>query len=344
MPVRKRRTAGQVSMQIQPPKDIQDANLREFLDSVYYSNTALQAEVKTLREIAQKQEQQLADRPSTTTPGPRSVATRLVSGGGGVAGPLSPWQRLGAVVSLLFGDDRVVLPQKDDSTNPTLSYGDEDTGDYEESDDVLVTSIAGTATWRRTATAMGAHTTTRAALLNEANSSTNPTVVNDASEPGTGLAKPAASQVSLTANSVEGFRTTETSGLINLGHRGPNGSESEWHVNTEELTGLSGATASTTSLIPAGAYEVHVVVRVTTLITSGDGGTDFDIGDGTDVNAWGAAIAFAAGTTTDSADWTVGPFAILAGGDVTLTCNAGTFNAGAVRVVAFYKLADGPTS
>lgn len=104
-------------------------------------------------------------------------------------------------------------------------------------------------------------------------------------------------------------------------------------AETEE-TALSGATVSATDLIPAGAVVVGVVARVTTLIT---GATTFQIGDGTDADKWGDAIAVAADTTTSAADFTAaGPTLYAAATDVVLTATGSDFTAGAVRLTVHY--------
>lgn len=120
------------------------------------------------------------------------------------------------------------------------------------------------------------------------------------------------------------------------------GSGVEWHVATELLSGLSGASASTTNLVPAGARIMCVSARVTTLI---EGATTFDVGDGTDVDRYGAAIALTAGTTVDETDYTADPMSWSASAqDVTLTANGSNFTAGAVRVSAVYVVPRPPTS
>jgi len=111
---------------------------------------------------------------------------------------------------------------------------------------------------------------------------------------------------------------------------------------TTELTGLSGATATAASLVPAGSLVLAVTTRVTTLIT---GATTFDIGDGTDVDAFGAAIAVAATTTTDLTDYTItAPPIYAAASDIVLTANGGSFSAGAVRITVHYLSATASTS
>lgn len=111
---------------------------------------------------------------------------------------------------------------------------------------------------------------------------------------------------------------------------------------TTELTGLSGATATASSLIPAGSMVIGLGAYVTTAIT---GPASFDIGDGTDVDKFGAAIALAQTTTVDMTDSTVtAPSIYTAATDVVLTANGGTFSTGAVRLVVHYIKLNAPTS
>lgn len=118
-----------------------------------------------------------------------------------------------------------------------------------------------------------------------------------------------------------------TGGLIN-------GALSNIKAVDTELTALSGASVTASNLIPAGSFIIGITVRVTTTIT---GATTFDIGDGIDVDRWGAAIALPAGTTTDITDFTAAGFGqFAAANDVVLTANGANFTAGAVRVTVHY--------
>lgn len=109
-----------------------------------------------------------------------------------------------------------------------------------------------------------------------------------------------------------------------------------------ELTALSGASVTAAGLFPDGVIRLGVSIHVTTTIT---GATSFDIGDGTDVDMFGAAIALSSGTTTNGSDATASPLAaLLAAGDVVLTAVGSDFTAGAVRVVAHYLDITAPTS
>lgn len=110
---------------------------------------------------------------------------------------------------------------------------------------------------------------------------------------------------------------------------------------------LSGATSTASALFPAACIRLGVTARVTTIVTSGDGGTDMNVGDGTDADRYGATIAFAAGTTVDMSNATADPSSggwVGATGDVVFTCNGGTFSGGVVRVCAHYLDLTAPTS
>lgn len=116
-------------------------------------------------------------------------------------------------------------------------------------------------------------------------------------------------------------------------------------VATTELT-LTGS-MTWASAFPAGAIPVGVSGRVTELVTSGDGGTDLDIGDGTNADLYKATLAFTAGQTFASGvDRTasIGGDSLPTGGNVVVTMNGGTPSAGKVRLVAAYLMLTAPTS
>lgn len=159
---------------------------------------------------------------------------------------------------------------------------------------------------------------------------------------GTALSSMESNTAGLYADDVSGtvnlFSINEADRLTRLtGPFSPLGSnleESQVDFASTELTGLSGATVTATNLIPAGSFITGVTIRVTTTIT---GATTFDIGDGTDVDRWGAAILLPAGTTTSIADFTADGFGqFVAANNVVLTANGANFTAGAVRVTVHY--------
>jgi hypothetical protein len=103
----------------------------------------------------------------------------------------------------------------------------------------------------------------------------------------------------------------------------------------ESSGALSGATYVTTIAIPAYANLIGVTTRVTTAVT---GATTYDVGDGSDVDLWGAAIGVALGSQSRTADFT----AVAAVGaaatsrTVTLTANGSNFTGGVIEICLHY--------
>jgi hypothetical protein len=105
-----------------------------------------------------------------------------------------------------------------------------------------------------------------------------------------------------------------------------------------DLSGVSGASVTATGLIPDGAVLVGLTSKVTTGLGTGNGTTGYTIGDGSDVDRWGAVVGTAAGTSSDNTNWTAGTIqAFTAAQDVVITASGGNFNGtGVIRVTAFY--------
>lgn len=167
-----------------------------------------------------------------------------------------------------------------------------------------------------------------------------------ATNPASGIGG-ALGEVSLIGNAIEVFRISIGLGPIAL-VRGTlsielpvNAQQLSIKTATTELTALSGATVTATNLIPAGSLVLGVSARVTTAV---EGASDFDIGDGTDPDIFGAAIAIGINTTSDLTDSTVStPTIYAAATSVVLTGN-GSFTAGAVRITVHYITIVAPTS
>ena len=129
-----------------------------------------------------------------------------------------------------------------------------------------------------------------------------------------------------------------------------NGAAIAIQSNSELLATTSGATQSTTNLIPAGASVLSVTARVTTEV----GNTSplilqqvFDVGDSSDSDRYGAAISGSLATTVDASDYTADPAGVWSASarEVILDAfGAETFVGGAVRIVAHYTLPAAPTS
>lgn len=139
-----------------------------------------------------------------------------------------------------------------------------------------------------------------------------------------------------------GSAKVNTSGDLEIDGGLTNGALSNIKVADTELTAMSGATVTATNLIPAGAFIIGITARVTTEIT---GATTWDLGDGSDVDRWGAALALSAGTLVDPTDYTVAGFGqFSSASDVVLTANVSNFTAGAVRITVHYIDLTAPTS
>lgn len=98
---------------------------------------------------------------------------------------------------------------------------------------------------------------------------------------------------------------------------------------------LSGQTATLAGLIPAGV----LLLGITTSVLSLPGGpTGYDVGDGVDVDRWGASIGTAIGTDSDITDYTSTALTYFpTGSDVVITSDGIDFtNSGNIRVAVHY--------
>jgi hypothetical protein len=116
---------------------------------------------------------------------------------------------------------------------------------------------------------------------------------------------------------------------------------------TVTVTTTAAATATATNLIPAGSMVIGITTRVTTAVTGDAGFTGFNIGDGSDVDRWGANVTPTVDQTTDLTDCTVTtPPIYAAATSVVLTQVGGsTFVAGGVvRITVHYISLTAPTA
>ena len=115
-------------------------------------------------------------------------------------------------------------------------------------------------------------------------------------------------------------------------------------VLTEKHTVAAAGTSTTTIQVPAGAVVASCTCYVSTAVTNA---ASFDIGDGTDVDRFGATIAVAAATGTTRASWTapvgdtpIGSYSRAAAHNIVFTANGGNFTGGVIHVVVIYELPD----
>jgi hypothetical protein len=107
---------------------------------------------------------------------------------------------------------QVKLPQQADVNTPTLAFGDGDTGIYEQSDDVIRFAVgaSGSMIVGGGSAYMYGSGAYRGGLMNEAASSTNPTLVPDRGDDNTGVGLAAADKLSLVAGGAEIVRASES--------------------------------------------------------------------------------------------------------------------------------------
>ena len=113
-------------------------------------------------------------------------------------------------------------------------------------------------------------------------------------------------------------------------------------VSAAALAPDGGTTITFTDLIPAGSMVLAVLIQVA--LTFGGSVAALAVGDGSDADKWGAAIASAAGTVSSPADFTAaGPTLYAAATDVVLTADDTLVeDAGKVYVTVFYYTASVP--
>lgn len=246
----------------------------------------------------------------------------------------------------------LLLPQENDATTPTLAFGDGDMGFYESSDDVLRLSMGGFLQWEWTTTYFGGPGSFGARLFDRVATDIVATVAPHSSDDNTGIGRVADDQLSLIAGGIEGIRITEAASSITIDFdAGDNATGNVGSVTTvtsaiATISSSAAATLTASNLIPAGVHLIGLTARITTGFGTSTGLTDFDVGDGTDVNRWADSLAITAGTTMDLTDQTnstaSGDFA--AANDVVLTAVGGNFDAtGVIELIAHYITLTAPT-
>lgn len=139
----------------------------------------------------------------------------------------------------------------------------------------------------------------------------------------------------------EADEVVDFNGIVAVHSNSSNGQKLSLKTVEIELTSLSGATATATDLIPAGAVVIGVTTRVTTTIT---GATGYDVGD-SDQDRWGTNIDISLDTTSDNTDWTDGSLLCYPNTtSVVLTALGSSFTGGSVRISVHYIEITAPTT
>jgi len=137
----------------------------------------------------------------------------FIDGGRQIAGDNDfYWDRL---------NSRLIIGGSETAVAPTLSFGDGDTGFYEQTDDTMRIAIAGSAIWRIDSSTLGTGISGGPILRNVVASSTNPSLAPNISDTDTGIGTSGADQLSLITGGIEAARFTTTStninGTLNIG-------------------------------------------------------------------------------------------------------------------------------
>jgi len=119
---------------------------------------------------------------------------------------------------------------------------------------------------------------------------------------------------------------------------GPAGSATEMGVAEELLSGLSGASVTSTIAIPNRAIVLGVSARTVTAVT---GATSYDCGVSGETSKFGGSLGIATGSTNVGV---IGPQAFYSAIPIVLTAQGGNFTGGAVRIAIHYLLPIAPQS
>jgi hypothetical protein len=115
-----------------------------------------------------------------------------------------------AQIHALQSGEHLVLPQVNEAATPTLAFGDGDSGFYEQSDDNILVSTAGSAKWQIGESLLGCVTGGRATIRNVATTDTVAGLLPDNGDLNTGIGSAAADQLSLIAGGFELLRLADT--------------------------------------------------------------------------------------------------------------------------------------
>lgn len=118
--------------------------------------------------------------------------------------------------------------------------------------------------------------------------------------------------------------------------KGPAGFTTGLAVAEELLSGLSGASRTSTIVIPDRAIVLGVTSRVTTAIT---GATSFSCGIAGEDSKFGGSLGISVGSTNRGV---IGPTAVYADTPIVLTAGGGNFTGGAVRIAVHYLRCGAP--
>lgn len=159
----------------------------------------------------------------------------------------------GLITNQSFGD--LLLPAGS-ASDPSLTWGDGDTGFYQLSDGIINFTAQGAGVWSFRTGAILPFNAAGPAMLNETVSSINPTFAPNASDLNTGLGWNAIDQLSLVAGGVEIARATETVGASQFAViQSLNTGVPDLTSLGDPDTGFSWITANTIDVLTAGSIS-----------------------------------------------------------------------------------------
>ena len=168
-------------------------------------------------------------------------------------------------IDIVHVDKKLKLPLKDDAANPTINFGDGDTGFYEGADDIIGISIAGTANFVIENDKIRAINAAGPVLLNEGCTASNPTLIPDRSDLDTGISSNGANQLSLISGGNEALRITEA-----IGHVSASGSVFDVSNGIPKLNS-SGKVPDTNLELPVSTHSTDTSTHgVTTVADAAD--------------------------------------------------------------------------
>lgn len=216
-------------------------------------------------------------------------------------------------IDIVHTDSKLLLPLKNDAANPTVSFGDGDSGLYEGSDDILSIATGGILRMNITATGMYSNTTGGWRLGHDAASATNPALAF-AGDSDTGMGLAGADILSLIAGGVEGHRISEVTGAI-----------------THELIGDVNVTGDVTSPNLTSKYGEMYIYNNSTATVIETANTPIAIKEIS--SGLVSGFAFEAGSSADM-DWTISDYSGTVPGAVLFqTYTSHPFNTGDIITI-----------
>lgn len=155
--------------------------------------------------------------------------------------------------------DQLILPQVNSATNPTIQFGDGDTGFYEESDDVLAISVAGVKRFACRIDGFRSESGSGAALLFQDAGKNVPSIVPNINDPDTGIGSAGSNLLSLIAGGAERVRVSPTTFAYD-----------HFYANINELNlNNSGASFKVAGVTVINANQLGALVTTSSLTSVG---------------------------------------------------------------------------